>query len=244
MNILVTAGNTQTPIDKVRCITNVFSGRTGTQIALEARRRGHRVCLLTSHPEVVTELSAPGPRSDDSWRVRTYRTFDDLHRLMAEEIPGSRFDAVVHCAAVSDYATAGVYGVATDTCFDPTDQQWHATNGFPQLADATAGKVKSHYDELWVRLTRTPKLVDLIRSVWGFRGIVVKFKLEVGLDRSQLLAVASHSRRHSDADLVVANTLEEMHDVAHIGSRNESWQTTNRSDLPNALIRHVEGLFC
>ena len=32
MNLLVTAGNTQAPIDRVRCVTNVFSGRTGAQV--------------------------------------------------------------------------------------------------------------------------------------------------------------------------------------------------------------------
>ena len=47
LNVLVTAGNTQTPLDRVRAITNIFSGRTGTRIALEAHRRGHRVTLLT-----------------------------------------------------------------------------------------------------------------------------------------------------------------------------------------------------
>ena len=39
MNLLVTAGNTQVAIDRVRCITNIFTGRTGTAIALEAYRR-------------------------------------------------------------------------------------------------------------------------------------------------------------------------------------------------------------
>ncbi|MFO0803298.1 MAG: phosphopantothenoylcysteine decarboxylase [Gemmataceae bacterium] len=29
MKVLVTAGNTQSPLDRVRCITNIFSGRTG-----------------------------------------------------------------------------------------------------------------------------------------------------------------------------------------------------------------------
>jgi phosphopantothenate---cysteine ligase (CTP) len=47
MNLLVTAGNTQTPIDRVRCITNIFTGRTGAQVALEAHRRGHAVTHLT-----------------------------------------------------------------------------------------------------------------------------------------------------------------------------------------------------
>jgi phosphopantothenoylcysteine synthetase/decarboxylase len=40
MNCLVTAGNTQVLIDKVRCITNIFSGRTGAQIALELQKQG------------------------------------------------------------------------------------------------------------------------------------------------------------------------------------------------------------
>ena len=47
MNILVTAGNTQTQIDRVRCITNIFSGRTGARVAAEADSRGHTVTLLT-----------------------------------------------------------------------------------------------------------------------------------------------------------------------------------------------------
>jgi phosphopantothenate-cysteine ligase/phosphopantothenoylcysteine decarboxylase/phosphopantothenate--cysteine ligase len=75
MNVLVSAGNTQTPIDRIRCITNVFSGRTGARFAAEASARGHRVTLLTSHPEVVA--------GDTDVRVRTCQTFDDLDVLMA-----------------------------------------------------------------------------------------------------------------------------------------------------------------
>ena len=84
MNILVTAGNTQTPVDKVRCITNVFTGRTGARIALEAHRRGHAVTLLTSHPEVIEH-----PK--DRWAVRRYRTFQDLYNVMAGLVPGTGF---------------------------------------------------------------------------------------------------------------------------------------------------------
>src|SRR5438034_5962598 len=46
MRILVTAGNTLVPIDRVRCITNIFTGRTGARIALHAQERGHDVTLL------------------------------------------------------------------------------------------------------------------------------------------------------------------------------------------------------
>ena len=43
MRILVTTGNTQMLIDKVRCITNIFTGRTGTKIAIEAKERRHEL---------------------------------------------------------------------------------------------------------------------------------------------------------------------------------------------------------
>src|SRR5262245_34272863 len=109
MNVLVTAGNTQVPIDRVRCLTNVFTGRTGTRIALQAHRRGHRVTLLTSHPEVVAELRGQAALDAEDWAVHPYQTFDELHDLMARHMTAARPDVLVHCAAVSDYLSGGVY---------------------------------------------------------------------------------------------------------------------------------------
>src|SRR5438876_3096363 len=83
MNLLVTAGNTLVPIDRVRCITNIFTGRTGASIALEAHTRGHTVTLLTSHPEAVAELR-PDACLDKRWTARRYRTFEDLQSLMTQ----------------------------------------------------------------------------------------------------------------------------------------------------------------
>jgi phosphopantothenate---cysteine ligase (CTP) len=200
MKILVTAGNTQTPIDQVRCITNVFSGRTGTRIALEAFRRVHDVCLLTSHPEVVEELSGGRLPLTERWRVRPYRTFADLHQLMEDEIVNGDFDAVIHVAAVSDYAVVGTYGIGAGTTFNPDTQTWHSEKLPLRMIDAGAGKVKSHHPELWLRLLPTPKLVDRIRKPWGFDGILVKFKLEVGVTEGELRDIAENSRRHSQVD--------------------------------------------
>src|SRR5271170_7755547 len=98
MRIFVTAGNTQVRIDRVRCITNIFTGRTGAAIALEAHRRGHHVTLATSHPEVTASHEV----NPERWRCLPYATFADLEALMAQEIGHAQPDAVVHCAAVSD----------------------------------------------------------------------------------------------------------------------------------------------
>ena len=93
MNILVTAGNTQTPIDTVRCLTNIFTGITGGRVVLEALQRGHTVTHLTSHPEIIAELAEGLPLPRERWQVKAYRTFDELSDLMEQTIPGGGFDA-------------------------------------------------------------------------------------------------------------------------------------------------------
>ncbi len=203
MRVLVTAGNTATPIDRVRVITNVFSGRTGASIALEAHRRGHEVLLVTSHPETAGGVP-----------VRPYRTFDDLAATMAELVPGG-WDAVVHAAAVSDYAVAGVFAGGVEV---------------------SAGKVKSSHPELWLKLTPTPKLVDRIRTPWGFTGTLVKFKLEVGVGEAELLEVAERARLASGADLMVANMLETMHDCAYLGPLAGWYDRVPRPELAKRLV--------
>jgi phosphopantothenoylcysteine synthetase/decarboxylase len=225
MKILVTAGNTQTPVDRVRCITNVFTGRTGAHIAARAAARGHRVTLVTSHPDA---LGSPTAAVD----LRTYRTFDDLERLMADLIVRGGFDAVVHAAAVNDYHVAGVYAPGAGTRFDPAA-------GTRALTDAAAGKVKSHHAELWLRLVPAPKLVDKVRRDWGFAGTLVKFKLEVGASDVDLLDIAERSRRQSGADLMAANTLEGMHDWAYVGG-SVGYRRVRRDELAGYLVEELE----
>src|SRR5271155_3184734 len=119
MNILVTAGNTEVPIDRVRCITSIFTGRTGANLALHAHQRGHHVTLLTSHPEVVADLAStadlPVPTmqgEDPRWRCLRYRTFDDLEKLMEQYIAHAHQDAIIASAAVSDFRPTGVFAPA------------------------------------------------------------------------------------------------------------------------------------
>lgn len=238
MRILVTAGNTQTLIDRVRAITNIFTGRTGANIASQAWERGHAVELLTSHPELIAGVE-PSPE----WHVEPYRTYEDLAELMERRIRTGNFDAIIHCAAVSDFRTAGMYTPAAGTRFVASDGAWQSDSGLPQLDDAGAGKVRSSHAELWLRLVPTIKLIDCIRRDWGFGGILVKFKLEVGLSDDALLAVARHSRQQSAADLIVANTLEGHHDCAWIGDGKDQFERIERPKLAGSLLAAVETLY-
>ena len=222
MKVFVTAGNTQTPIDQVRCITNIFSGRTGARIAVTAFDRGHSVVFLTSHPEVLAEIPSRRHRGEPEFRVRSYRTFDDLETAMADEITRGGLDVVIHAAAVSDYRVAGIF-----------------TRHNGRIEDVSAGKVKGSHPELWLKLVPTPKLVDKVRSEWHFTGVLVKFKLEVGLSESELQVVAEKARVHSRADFSVANTLEGMQDWALVGSA-AGYAKVSRNELANHLLEVVE----
>jgi len=238
MNLLVTSGTTQVPIDRVRCLTSVFTGSTGTAIAAHAHGKGHHVTLLTSRPEAILELQPRVPLADERWRPWRYRTFADLENLMAQELGRGGYDAVIHSAAVSDYGAAGIFAPTPGTQFSVDNGTW--TGNPPGLIDRAAAKVKSDESELWLRLVRAPKLVDKVRADWCFCGILVKFKLEVGVSEERLLEIAERSRRHSDADLMVANTLDGSHDWAFLGPQDGAYERIARRALPERLLAAVE----
>jgi phosphopantothenoylcysteine synthetase/decarboxylase len=218
MIILVTAGNTATPIDEVRCISNIFTGRTGYSIADTAYRMGHDVKLLTSD-QTAEVIHAANWRSH--FHIEYYKTFNELEALMAKEITSDRYDAVVHSAAVSDYKVEGVFDA--------------------QFKDVSAGKVKSSSNNLWLKLVPTPKLVDKICNEWDFHRILVKFKLEVGITDNELLRIAEASRKHSMATMMCANTLENMNEYAYLGC--EVYEKIPRPQLAFRIVRELEIIY-
>ena len=94
-----------------------------------------------------------------------------------------------------------------------------------------------------MRLVRAPKLIDRFRSPWGFEGILVKFKLEVGVSEAELLEVAEFSRNQSAADLMVANTLDGAKHCAYLGPLGDSYERIPRPELSERIVRAIEDLY-
>ncbi len=243
MNLLVTAGNTQTPIDRVRFVTSGFSGQTGAAIARTAWGRGHAVTLLTSRPEALLEYGMNYRDPGERFTVVPYRTFDELATLLQGQFRTVTFDAVIHAAAVSDFISAGAFTPNPGTFFNARTGQWEGRQGPPSLTEMKAGKISSSEPELWVRLVKAPKLVDRFRNPWGFAGILVKFKLEVGIGEQELLDIAENSRARSQADLIVANTLEGASYWAYLGPFDGRYERVPRKELPERLLLTIEDLF-
>lgn len=224
LKVLVTAGTTEVPIDRVRAITNIFKGKTGTGIAHAfLRHTAGEIVLLTSNPAIAEDLD----ESEWWWmqqkfRVVPYRTFDELAAAMEREIRTGAYDVIIHSAAVSDYRVAGVHLRGDDGELVPLD---------------TSGKVGSSHEHLFLELERTPKLLEQIRGPWGFTGKLIQFKLEVGITDEELIARARAALVRSQGDLVVANCLEWARDAAILVGAHGKTKRIARGDLPTALIQ-------
>lgn len=217
MRVMITAGSTVAPIDQVRVISNIFKGRTGTAIAEHFASQGAEVTLLTSNPKLLGG-------EYKNLTVVPFGTFDSLKEAMSKALTsGDQFDALIHSAAISDYKTAGVYVDGSD--------------GLEEI-DSTK-KISSSHSELFLKLVQTEKLVDLVRTEWGFQGTLVKFKLQVGITDEELLEIARKSRADSDADFIVANCLEWASSYAYVLGRNDIALRVGRSMLPNLLYGYI-----
>ena len=218
MRVLVTAGSTQTPIDQVRCISNIFKGKTGGSIAQYFAKHGTITTLLTSADSETWYRGMEGDHNApfrDRLSVNQYQTFDELAKLMELEITTVKYDVIVHSAAVSDFQVGKVLSDAGNV-------------------DKSA-KISSSHQKLYLELTPTIKLIDQIRKPWGFTGKLVKFKLQVGISDLELLAIARKSRQDSRADIIVANCLEWSRERAYIIDAQDQVKSVTRQELPAVL---------
>jgi len=94
MRVLVTAGATWIKVDKVRIITNVFTGKTGLYIAKSLKKKGHKVTLLMN-PHCTGKIK--GIKSV------YFRYFDEFKKEIKSILNKQKYDVIIHSAAVSDY---------------------------------------------------------------------------------------------------------------------------------------------
>ncbi len=197
---LVTAGNTREKIDEVRDWGNIFTGATGFEIAKALASHGP-VLLLTSNGAHLAAAQA-GLGLAHPVEARGFTTHADLLNLLQTILLRQSFDAIFMTAAVADYKPAGAFSLLDRKPGQaPGEEIW-------TVRSAQAGKIKSDHPSIALLGERTEKIVDLFRSMWAHRGLLFKFKLEVGLSDDQLIQIGQASRAASGAEYLVANTLD------------------------------------
>ncbi|HUE95657.1 MAG TPA: bifunctional phosphopantothenoylcysteine decarboxylase/phosphopantothenate--cysteine ligase CoaBC [Longimicrobiaceae bacterium] len=175
LRLLITSGATAEPIDGVRLLTNASTGYTGALLARTWTTRGHDVTLLRAQS---AEPAGVG-------REETFGTFAELDAALVRLLAREDYDAVVHAAAVGDFAVESVR---------VEGQAW------------TPGQAKIDSSAfVSLQLRPQPKLLDSLRlSSRNPRMAVVAFKLTHGATAAETLPEIQ-SLFDRGADLVVHN---------------------------------------
>ena len=142
MHCLVTAGPTFEPLDAVRRLTNLSTGRLGLELAAFLTGRGHKVTLLIGQ-------QATSPAQRRAHRVETFTTTADLRQRL-RALAGQPVQAVFHAAAVSDFAFGKI---------------WRRSTG-GDLTEIKSGKLSTRDGLLLAELAPTPKII--VECATGF----------------------------------------------------------------------------
>ena len=181
LKVLITSGGTREAIDGVRAITNTSTGSTGAEIADVLAETGHEVTFLHAKDSVL-------PKVRTQLKLASFVTFADLDAALRKLLGETRFDAIIHAAAVSDFAVNAIL-----------------ENGqpIPREQKIDSGAVVS------IELKNNPKLLPQLRSYSrNPRIVVVGFKLTNGASSEERKSAVS--KIAPSADLVVHNDLQEI----------------------------------
>lgn len=158
MKILITSGGTDVPIDDVRKISNMSSGKYGAEIASTFFYKGHDVLYFSSKNAVKPFIEYGSPFSiQPSYNQLIFKDYESYlsNFQKKDSLP---YDIIISAAAVSDY-----------------------------ILDKTEGKISSDSDELVIRLKKAQKVLPLIREA-SPNAFLVGFKLLVSPTPSEVEA--------------------------------------------------------
>jgi phosphopantothenate-cysteine ligase len=224
MQILITAGGTREPIDRVRTITNTSTGRLGALIA-EA---------FAAH-DSVTEIhylrgaSAAVPQSGKA-RIIPVADVASLETAVRNVLENHRIDAIVHCMAVSDYRVRRATSAAmmADAFVNRPEgtpkpaSRAEAESLMISLLDEAApivsggGKISSQIDRMVLVMEQTPKIISLFREL-SPQSVLVGFKLLDHAAHEVLMDAARELMKKARCDLVLANDLRDIAGQSHVG---------------------------
>ena len=220
--ILITAGPTWAPIDEVRVISNIATGKTGVLLAEKLQRLGARVTLLFNGDSDLfsrnlgKEKIGRCPRINKKIKLMQFKFFDELKSKIIKELKSGQYDVVIHSAAVSDYRPLKIY----------------------------AHKVKAGIKHWKLNLVPTEKIID------GFRKIdrslfLAGFKFEPDADKGELIQSARALIRRAGLNLAVANTIKQGRYRAYIVTENKiRGPFSNRDYLARGLIEELGEIPC
>jgi len=185
--ILITGGATRESIDGIRFISNVSTGRTAAELCDRFSSFGWSVTYLHGQQAHVPVNSA---------FTSGFTDIENLDTKLRMELSQNTYDAVVHCAAVSDFAIETVNGL------NPSQKQKMTSADVPEIKLKPAKKILPNLREY--SLNKNIK--------------VVGFKLTLNAEPNDQLAAAEKILGHG-VDMIVANDWSQVGQSSGAGPR-------------------------
>lgn len=235
MNILITAGGTEEPIDEVRSITNEATGRLGVELAHQALQKGFEVTFVTTPRVDVSSIE-----SDVTLFV--VKQVNELMNVLQEQLENKTFDAVIHTMAVSDYQ---LVGFATEEqiqqCLTEEDE-WRQYQFSQLFMHPEESKISSKHEGLYLKLIPTPKVIQFIKQ-WQPSILLVGFKLLVDATQEELILAAHRQQELAHSDFVIINNKNDVHHerhVAHLVKGQEIVETYHtKKEIAAGILKHI-----
>lgn len=184
IKVLVTAGGTQEPIDTVRTISNLSSGKTGIAIAEQLTHMGMDVTLLQSHSS---------QKSLQVGQTDIFTSFASLDEKLKDLLAKGQFTHVIHAAAVADYSVDSLE--VSGKKYKPFE----------------IAKVSSDSEEMSIHLKRNHKIVDRLKAYAHDKALsVIAFKLTSHASEAEKKAAVEKLFKNSHADFVVHNDITDI----------------------------------
>lgn len=246
VKVLVTAGDTYEPVDEVRRLTHMATGRLGSLIADEFAAGGADVTFLCGKRSMrpVREME----------KTVSITGVMELQNAMRGLLAETRFHAVIHSMAVSDYTVRGLANEA-DTAAEIAKSILSAgpISGEKQLqglilqalqksAYIPSGKISSDLPSLLVFLDRAPKVIPLVKQMQPDT-VLVGFKLLAGVPEQELLDAVQAQMQNSGSDFVLANDLSgidgDTHGAMLVGPDGVLDRPATKQEIAASIVRHV-----
>jgi phosphopantothenate-cysteine ligase len=209
MNVVVTGGATIAPIDDVRIMTNISSGRFAAAVTEAFLDRGATVWHIHAAAAEVPLFRSARFALD---AALPSEEFERLGRLRERWLAArDRLKRVpLSVGNVEDYA-ATMKRVLDSAAFDVVVLPMAVTDFEPE---PHAGKISSDRETLVVNCRRTRKVIQLVRD-WSPSVYLVGFKLLSRAGRQELIRRAGAACLANRADMTVANDLQALRAGRH-----------------------------
>ncbi len=177
MHCLVTAGPAIEPLDEVRRLTNLSTGRLGCLLSDSLSRAGNNVTLLLS------EFAQNHPKEKTNSIIK-FNTSKDLGVKLCDA-SSEYVDAVFHVAAVSDFCVADIRNADS-------------------ISPVKERKISSRNGNLIVELKPAPKIIGYLRGYYP-KAQIIGWKYEVDGNRVSSIAKAHEQIHLYKTDACVVN---------------------------------------